>query len=155
MVLTEIFYSALANKCPRCHKGKVFEVDNPYNLGKAFKMRDRCTECSLKYEREIGFFYGAMYVSYGLMAGILIIWLVLNAVWLDMGPAKLVGFVIATMVLFFPVAFRWARLLWLNFFVRYDKDYAKKYPKLNVQNDIHHSEAQKEKNRKETEEINS
>ena len=34
-------------------------------------MRERCPNCGLKFEREEGYFLGAMYISYGL--GILVI----------------------------------------------------------------------------------
>src|SRR6218665_2951337 len=51
-------------KCPRCHEGEVFKNKNPYNLAKMTAMHKNCPKCGLKYEKEIGFFYGAMYVSY-------------------------------------------------------------------------------------------
>jgi hypothetical protein len=126
MALPQIIYSTLANKCPRCNQGPVFRSNNPYNFKKVFDMYEHCPVCNLKYEREYGFFYGSMYASYGLMAGILIIWFLVNLFWLDFGPGKLVMYVIGTMLLFFPLAFRWGRLLWLNFFVKYDKTFRRK-----------------------------
>ncbi len=123
MALPQILYSTVANKCPRCNQGKVFESNNPYNFAKVFRMHERCSVCNLKYVIEHGFFYGSMYVSYALMTGILVAWLVINSLWLHLGPGKLVLFVIGTMLVLFPVVFRWARLLWLNFFVKYDKNW--------------------------------
>jgi hypothetical protein len=38
---------------------------NPLHLNKILKMHDNC-HCGLKYQIEPSFFYGAMYVSYGL-----------------------------------------------------------------------------------------
>lgn len=124
MLIPEIIYAAAANKCPRCHRGKVFEHNNPYNFNHVFKMNDTCQVCGLKYEREAGFFYGAMYVSYALMAGILIIWFVADQLWLHTSAVTLFLAVVSTMLVFFPVAFRWARIIWINFFVRFDKRYA-------------------------------
>ena len=59
-------YSVLAAKCPKCHKGDFFETSNPYNLKKFDKMHKKCPECGQDFELETGFYYGAMYVSYGL-----------------------------------------------------------------------------------------
>lgn len=38
--------------CPECGIGKLFE--------KGFRMYSHCTKCGLKYEREQGYFIGAM-----------------------------------------------------------------------------------------------
>jgi len=124
MVVPEILYSTVANKCPRCHQGKMFENNNPYNLSNGLKMKETCSSCNLKYERETGFFYGAMYVSYALMSGILIVWFLVDLFWLHTSAIVLFSLVVSTMALLFPLAFRWARTIWLNFFVRYDKNYA-------------------------------
>jgi uncharacterized protein (DUF983 family) len=126
MIIPEIIYSTAANKCPRCHKGKVFENNNPYSLKKPFEMRDSCSECSLKYEREPGFFYGALYVSYALMAGVFIIWFLADLLWIHMHAVTLAIVVASTMLMLFPLVFRSARIIWLNFFIRFDKKYSGK-----------------------------
>ncbi|RZK38423.1 MAG: DUF983 domain-containing protein [Pedobacter sp.] len=51
-------------KCPRCRIGKVF-VGATYSL-KTQKMNEVCPHCGLKYEREPGYFYVAMFVSYAM-----------------------------------------------------------------------------------------
>ena len=130
MVVPEIIYSTVTNTCPRCHQGKVFENNVAYNFKNGLKMKTTCSQCDLKYERETGFFYGAMYVSYALMSGILIIWFLIDLLWLHLDAISLATLVTSTMLILFPVAFRWARIIWLNFFVRYDKQYAA--PKRNL-----------------------
>jgi uncharacterized protein (DUF983 family) len=126
MILKDIFISALFNRCPRCHKGKVFEDNNAYRLKNSFRMKPDCSECGLHYEREPGFFYGAMYVSYGLMVGLFIAWFFADLFWLHMKPLNLAMAVAATVILFFPLVYRWARIVWLNFFFRYEKPSEKK-----------------------------
>lgn len=121
MILYDIAYSTLANKCRRCHKGSIFTSGNPYKLKSVLKMNEECSYCGLKYEREPGFFYGAMYVSYGMMSGIFIVWYTIDQLWLHLPALVLFLLVVASLLLFFPVAFRWARIIWLNFFVRYEK----------------------------------
>lgn len=122
MILYDIIYSTLANKCPRCHKGAIFVSGNPYNPKSFANMHESCSHCGLHYEREPDFFYGAMYVSYGMMSGIFIVLYVADALWFHLPIAVLLSLVVGAMLGLFPVAFRWARIIWLNFFVRYDKD---------------------------------
>jgi uncharacterized protein (DUF983 family) len=122
MKVPELIFSTVANKCPRCHKGSMFATNNPYRLNRAFLMHEECSVCRLKYEREPGFFYGALYVSYALMSGIFILWFVADLIWLQWDAVSLSSWVVVTMIVFFPLAFRWARLIWINFFVRYDKE---------------------------------
>jgi uncharacterized protein (DUF983 family) len=122
MLVPEIIYSTTANKCPRCHKGKVFENNNPYSFKKPFLMKDACSECDLKYEREPGFFYGALYVSYALMSGIFIVWFLADLLWIHMDAVTLAITVVSSMLVLFPVVFRSARIIWLNFFIRFDKN---------------------------------
>jgi uncharacterized protein (DUF983 family) len=45
-------------RCPGCGEGSVFEG--------AFRMRARCARCGLGFEREPGYFVGAIYINYGL-----------------------------------------------------------------------------------------
>jgi len=52
----------LKQRCPRCRTGAVFHG--------VVRMNRRCPECELSFEREPGYFLGAMYFSYGL--GILV-----------------------------------------------------------------------------------
>lgn len=48
--------------CPRCRAGKIFRK----SLFLFPKMHERCLVCDLKFEREQGYFLGAMYIGYGL-----------------------------------------------------------------------------------------
>ena len=124
MVIAEIAKSVATNSCPRCHKGKMFITNNPY-LFNAFKMHDTCSCCQLKYEMEPGFFYGAMYVSYALTSGILIVWFFVNHFLMDTTPGILLSLVIGSILLLFPILFRVSRLVWINFFVRYNAEFQK------------------------------
>lgn len=126
MKVPEVIYSTLTNTCPRCHKGKVFERDNPYNFKYIFKMHSTCSVCGESYQREPGFFFGAMYVSYALMAGWLIIWFLVDLFWLHLDALELALGMTASMVIISPLFYHWSRVIWLNFFVRYDKKYSQK-----------------------------
>ncbi len=125
MKIPELIYSTVTNTCARCHQGKVFENTNPYNFKNAFKLKNSCSECNLKYEKEPGFFYGSLYVSYALSSGFFMIWFFIDSFWLHMDAINLALIVTATILLAFPLVHQYAKLIWLNFFVKYDKKYAK------------------------------
>lgn len=54
----------LKEKCPHCLKGDVFE--KPKQLFQLPVMKSRCDKCDYYFDREPGYFLGAMYLSYGL-----------------------------------------------------------------------------------------
>lgn len=53
----------LQKKCPHCGKGHIFEKKS--GLPGFPKMKEHCENCGYLYNREPGYFLGAMYVSYG------------------------------------------------------------------------------------------
>src|SRR5436190_14514542 len=55
----------LRGVCPRCRQGRIFA--KPMWRG-ILAMHERCPVCGLKFDRESGYFLGAMYFSYLLMA---------------------------------------------------------------------------------------
>ena len=114
-------YSILFNKCPRCHKGNFFVTNNAYDLANFMKQNDRCPVCHESFQREVGFYYGAMYASYGLnvLLGI-IVFIVTNLIF-DWGVnGFLWGFGISAVVLW-PWLYRAGRLIWINIFVGPEK----------------------------------
>ena len=49
--------------CPRCRRGRIFRR----SIFTGFpKMHQLCPACGLNFEREEGYFLGAMYISYGI-----------------------------------------------------------------------------------------
>jgi len=49
-------------RCPRCGQGQLY--------AKPFKMNEHCANCTLKFEREQGYFVGAIYINYAATVGI-------------------------------------------------------------------------------------
>ena len=92
-------------RCPRCLQGQVFAT--------LFRMHEQCPVCGLRFEREPGYFTGAMSLSDGLaVLATAPVWLTmawlgrsLGEVLLVLGPLLLGGA---------PWLFRYARLLWLH-----------------------------------------
>lgn len=117
----EMLDSVLFNKCPRCHVGPVFSHNNPFTFRYMFDMYPTCTNCGDVYEREPGYFTGAMYVAYALTSAWFILWFILQLSFLHWPLGYFTLFVVGTVVLLAPLTFRWSRLLWLNLFSSYDE----------------------------------
>ena len=57
-------------KCPKCRVGDIYA--NPVYSFSGQKMHSNCPHCGMTYEREPGYFYGAMYVSYAFIVAELV-----------------------------------------------------------------------------------
>lgn len=120
-MLKNIFYSSLWNKCPQCHQGDVFITNNAYKLSQFDKMHEHCSCCDLKYEKEPGFYQGAMYVSYGLMVGWFVITWAADTFLVHSQTWQYLTFLSASILVMMPLTFRISRLLWINMFTKFDK----------------------------------
>ena len=118
-------YSIAHITCPQCQEGK-FLVSNVYNLKYVGDVRQECDVCHLKYEREPGFFYGAMYVSYAMMVAVFVTLWVLNTWFFHLDAFPFIFLVFLGSLGMMTLVFRGARLLWMNFFFRYDATLDKK-----------------------------
>ncbi|NJL14311.1 MAG: DUF983 domain-containing protein [Microscillaceae bacterium] len=100
-------------------------ICSPYNLAKFTDTYKYCPRCGLKYEREPGFFYGSMYISYAFTVAIVLTF-GLGANILGNDPPLWVYLTAITVALliFSPLSFRYARVLMLHLFggVAYDPE---------------------------------
>ena len=112
--------SILTGTCPKCQNESMYCDQNMLHLDKILKMNENCSNCGLKYQIEPSFFYGAMYVSYGLNVAIGIAAFIISFV--IFGASLKVAFIaiIAAIVLSFPFVLRWSRNIYINMFVSYD-----------------------------------
>jgi len=95
--------------CPRCRAGRIFRKSVWLFPG----MHERCAACGLKFEREDGYFLGAMYIGYALGVGVIA---VLAALVWEVFKWPLLKSVVGGIVLFLPLApvLTWmARVLWI------------------------------------------
>ncbi|MFN0093248.1 MAG: DUF983 domain-containing protein [Dehalococcoidia bacterium] len=106
----------LRQRCPRCCRGPVFRG--------LMSMRERCPTCDYKFEREPGYFFGAIYASY-------FFGLVSTFYWLPMllagvSPIWVIGIPLVHLVLQTPLTFRYARVAWMHVDYHYDEDKSEK-----------------------------
>jgi uncharacterized protein (DUF983 family) len=98
----------LLQRCPRCREGRMFRG--------MFAMNDPCPVCGLVFEREPGYFFGAMYFSYAIAVAILIPAFFLLQALLPGRSDFLIAFLAALIYLpLAPMVFRYSRVLWVAF----------------------------------------
>lgn len=113
-------YSILTGSCPKCHEESMYVNKNPYKPGHLFKMHERCSNCNTKYKIEPSFFYGAMYVSYGVGIAFAVAAFVIAKLLLEASLITTFIAITGTMIGFMPVIIRLSRNIWINLFFKYD-----------------------------------
>ena len=119
-------YSILTGSCPRCQEESMYQASNPYALSQIFKMHERCSHCALKYKIEPSFFYGAMYVSYGLGVALAVATFIISYFFIGLSRLESFFAITGTLIVLMPVILRLSRNIWINFFFHYDAQKAKK-----------------------------
>jgi uncharacterized protein (DUF983 family) len=98
----------LRQRCPRCLEGRIYK--------KGMEMHQHCPVCGVQFEREPGYFIGALYVSYALATvflGLVTLALYLAFPDLDLGWTILIAGGI--FLPFVPLATRYSRVVWMYF----------------------------------------
>lgn len=121
-------YSIVTGACPKCQQESMYANPNPYALSQVLEINDHCSHCGTRYRLEPSFFYGSMYVSYGVGVAFAIAAFIISYFILDSSP--LTGFlaIVITLVVLGPIIMRLSRNIWINMFMNYDKDMDKKNP---------------------------
>jgi uncharacterized protein (DUF983 family) len=112
--------SILTGSCPKCQNESMYADQNPLHLTKVLKMNENCSHCGLKYQIEPSFFYGAMYVSYGLNVAVGIAAFIVSFVFFESTIEQSFLAIIVTLVVLFPFVLRLSRNIYINMFVSYD-----------------------------------
>jgi hypothetical protein len=85
-------------------------------------MHDRCPNCGLRFNREPGYFLGAMYISYGLALAMIA---ALGAILWALTDWRIDKIAIWAVLLFLPLApvlALFSRVLWIYFDQKMDPD---------------------------------
>ena len=105
-----VIHSIVHQLCPRCRIGRIFCS----SIFRGFPaMREACLVCGLKFEREEGYFVGAMLIDYGLGLAItaaigVVVWYLTR--W-PVDKAAIVAFLIFLPII--PTLTRFGRVLWI------------------------------------------
>ena len=115
------FYSIFNNKCPKCQDGEFFINGFTYAPKKVTKIHEHCPNCNLKYMLEPSFFYGAMYVGYGITVATCVFTFILTKLIFNLDLLEIFAVILIVSLLLMPLNLRLSRILWINMFVAYDK----------------------------------
>jgi uncharacterized protein (DUF983 family) len=94
-------------RCPRCGAGRLY--------GKPFRMHANCSYCGLKFEREQGYFIGAIYINYAATIAIAVPGFFLLDAFTHVTVDQQLAFWIPFAVVFPLLFFHHSRSLWLVF----------------------------------------
>jgi hypothetical protein len=119
-------YSILTGKCPKCHLELMYETKNAYQLSQTLKMHERCGHCQTKYKIEPSFFYGSMYVSYGVGIAFSMAAFLLTFILFESSLAESFIAIVCTLIGFMPIIMRLSRNIWINLFMSYDAELVEK-----------------------------
>lgn len=114
-------YSILTGTCPVCQEESMYKESNPYKLNKVYEMHERCSHCGTKYKIEPSFFYGAMYVSYGLGIAFAVAAFIIAYIFLNSTLLTAFFSIVGVLIVFMPVIMRLSRNIWINLFFGYKK----------------------------------
>ena len=104
--MSERSQAILALKCPVCFQGKTFR--------RGISMHEACSVCGIRFEREQGYFMGAIYIAHALAMPMVFALTVLA--WL-LGAGTWTRSLLFGAILFLPLApavFRYSRVIWMH-----------------------------------------
>ena len=107
MRFLQIASRSLRLRCPACGKERLY-------CG-LFKMRETCPNCGLSFQREQGFYLGAIYFNYGATALVVTIAYPLLVFTKTLTPNQALTVCMGFVGLFPIFFFRFARSLWIGF----------------------------------------
>ncbi|MGY0407841.1 MAG: DUF983 domain-containing protein [Polaribacter sp.] len=119
-------YGILKGKCPRCHEGDFFKHGLTINPSKITELHTNCSHCNLKYMLEPSFYYGAMYINYGITVALSIITFLITKLVFNVTLIQAFISIIFILIILAPINLRLSRILWIQMFVTYDKQFAAK-----------------------------
>ena len=126
-VKDSLSFAILNAKCPQCRKGEMFK-HKWWQISKFVKFYQLCPVCDLRFDREPGFFHGAMYISYAMIVAMVTnVWFVLFFIFNDPVLEVYIGVITVLNIVLLPIFFRYSRVLYLYAFggVKYNNQYNK------------------------------
>lgn len=129
MILKEkpsLLKSIFQCKCPRCRQGDMFLRGELFNPAKFSVMNKNCSYCGQSFEPEPGYYFGAMFISYGINTALFIsVWVGLYMFKEDYSLTLLLTLLGVAAIIFLPFIYRISRSIWIAIFVRFAGESAK------------------------------
>jgi len=109
-----IITRGLANRCPNCGGRRLFKD------GTLFELNDGCPDCGLKFEKDEGFFLGAMSLNYGVtlvcyLVPVLLLWIG-DVIGGKLAVGLAIGGSVVVPMLLYRSSRSWQLMLYYSFF---------------------------------------
>ena len=113
--------SILKGKCPSCEQEDIFTGRGNIFLLKPPKMPKKCPKCNHVFELEPGYFFGAMYVSYGLSVAEVVGAYLIAQFFIDDITIIFIALCAVILLMSF-LNFRYSRIIWMYMFTKKQKE---------------------------------
>ncbi len=115
LIKGNLFMRIMKEKCPNCGNGDVYQKKT--KLLQLPVMKDNCENCQYHFDREPGYFIGAMYISYGLAVFQAILTFLTLYVFLPNIPTILVVLAILFVLSVFSIKnYKLSRIIYIHIF---------------------------------------
>lgn len=112
-----ILNSILSYQCPRCRSAKLF--NEPFRFADPLDMPERCPNCHQHFEPEPGFYFGAMFISYGISSILLLVPALILVLGYDWRADRAMILILAIGAISFFRILRLSRSVWIHINVKY------------------------------------
>ena len=108
--------NSIKGKCPKCYHGDLWP-HRVLRIKEFPRMNRTCNCCGQNFFPEIGFYEGAMYVSYAFNVALVITFFTaFNILFSEIDYDWLISLTIGTAVLMMPLTYRLSKNIWAYFF---------------------------------------
>jgi len=115
------FMNMVKGKCPKCGEGEIFKHGE--GIFKLPSMHTHCDHCGHKFEKESGFFWGAMFVSYALaVIEITLAFITAQLFFADTYDDRIIWVISLVLLLLSKFNFKYARIVWIYIFTSKNYD---------------------------------
>jgi uncharacterized protein (DUF983 family) len=112
------FTAIFGLKCASCRRGKMFKTPT-FSFSKPFEMNKLCPKCEVDLEPEPGFYFGAMFISYGITVWPMLGLMAIFRWGLEWSLFASFAVTLVITAILFVYIFRVSRSMYLNMMVRY------------------------------------
>lgn len=112
-------YSISRFKCPHCHEGNLYKTPLSSMQG-IYNMHENCPSCGQRFQMEPGFYWGAMYIGYGLSSGYMLTAMMVCLFVFGLTVNQSFAVAIIGGIIIVPIIARLARSIWINIYVKYN-----------------------------------
>lgn len=122
-LMPNVIKGIASGKCPKCGRGNVFPHPFRFFALDLPKMNRACPNCGHVFEKETGFFWGAMFVSYGLtVLEAVVIFLICQLFFHETFDDSIMYIIAGSIIVLARFNYRVSQLIWMYMFTSKNRD---------------------------------